>query len=397
MDNRPQDRDVTTAAAAERPRARPLRVLQMIDSIGVGGAERLVARLATLDEPTIDVTVVTLRASPDDVVAADLRAAGRPVLTFPMTTCDSTTSSWRGSAPLQMLRLVRFVRNGRFDVIHTHLNASDMVGAAVGRVCGVPVVSTQHTVGRRVSHRLRHRVRRLTLRRIAEVVAVGHTVAEEQRTALGEQSVTVIPNPAPPPQVRASRAAMRRQLGVSPRGPLLVAAGRLEPPKDHQCMIEAIASVVPVHPDAVLLLLGNGSCRDAVAARVRALGLSESVRLLGLRDDVADVLGAADLFISSSAWEGMPLAILEAMSAGLPVVATDVGDCRAVLGDTGVIVPPRAPAALAEAINSLLADPARAARLGQAAKQRALTDYGLDQWVSRLVAVYRRVATAPTP
>ena len=389
---------MTTSAAAEPPLARrPLRVLQMIDSIGVGGAERLVARLATLDEPTIDVTVVTLRPSTDDVVAADLRAAGKPALTFPMTTCDATSSSWRGSAPLQMIRLIRFVRNGRFDVIHTHLNASDMIGAAVGRVCRVPVVSTQHTVGRNVSHRLRRRIRRLTLRRIAEVVAVGHTVAEEQRSALGELPVTVIPNPAPPAQVPVPRAAMRRQLQVAPDGPLLVAAGRLEPPKDHLCMVEAMASVVTAHPDAVLLMLGSGSCGEAIASRVRALGLGGSVRLLGLRDDVADVLGAADLFISSSAWEGMPLSILEAMSAGLPVVATDVGDCRALLGDTGVIVPPRTPVALAQAISSLLDDPERAAELGRAARQRALTDYGLDQWVRSLVAVYRRVASAPTP
>ena len=162
-------------------------------------------------------------------------------------------------------------------------------------------------------------------------------------------------------------------------------------------MVEAMASVISAHPDAVLVVLGAGSCEDAIKGQIRELGLSGSVRLLGLRDDVADVLGAADIFVSSSAWEGMPLSILEAMSAGLPVVATDVGDCRALLGETGVIVPPHAPVALADAISRLLADSDRAAQLGPAAKQRALADYGLEQWLSSLMAVYQRVASAPTP
>lgn len=388
-------------AAADRAglaRARgPLRVLHVIDSLGVGGAEQLVVRLAeaTAGGP-IQITVATLRARPDSPLEAQLRTIGTPLFTFPMTRFPAPGLR---PAPRALARLVRFVRTERFSVIHTHLNTADVVGAIVGGICGVPVVSTQHSVRRTPPNPLRDRIRRLTLRYATrEIIAVGASVAATQHLAAGGRTVAVIPNPAPPPSAPCpeTRARIRGSLGLSDVQPVLLAVGRLEPPKNHALMLDAMRLLVDDLPGAALLIAGSGSLADELAERVAVLDLAPVVRLLGHRNDVDHLLAASDIFVSSSAWEGMPIAILEALAAGLPVVATDVGDCREVIGAGGRVVASGDPAALRAAVLEALEPQARAA-MSIAARERAQDEYGIASWVSRLVAVYERAAFGPEP
>lgn len=373
------------------------RVLQVVDSLGVGGAEQVVVRLAqAVVRHRVELTVVTLRPYPGSVLEPELRATGARMVTFPVT----SASAGIRAAPGPLLELVRFVKRGGFDLIHTHLNTADVVGAVAGLLTRVPVVSTQHSVRRTAPNPVRERIRRLLLRHVTrEVIAVGESVAAVQRSQLGTRTpVTVVPNPAPatshPDPV--ARARVRRELGIGDDQPVILAAGRLEPPKDHLLMIEAMEHVLRDRPDAVLLIAGRGTLASTLAARIEALGRTGSVRLLGHRDDMQDLRSAADVFASSSAWEGTPMSILEAMASGLPVVATDVGDCREVMGAGGVVVEPGDAGALGAGLLEALV-PAARGRLARAAQQRARERYGMDTWISQILVVYERAVAGSLP
>ena len=350
---------------------------------------------ATAGTP-IHLTVATLRARPDSVLEAALAAMGTPLVSFAITSPETAGAL---PAPRELLRLLRFVRRERFDLINTHLNTSDVVGVLAGFTSGTPVVSTQHSVRRTAPNPIRERVRRFALRHgTVEVIAVGDAVAAVQRAELGSRRVTVVPNPAPPPWVPdpSARARVRAEVGLSNDQPVLLAAGRLEPPKDHLMLIEAMRTVLDQRPEAALLIAGTGTWAGRLEQRVEALGCGASVRLLGHRDDIDALYAAADVFVSSSAWEGMPLSILEAMAAGLPVVATDVGDCADVIGAAGMLVPPGDPAALARALVESLDPVTRSTRSG-ASRDRAHLEFGVDAWVRRVARVYDRAVRGTTP
>jgi glycosyltransferase involved in cell wall biosynthesis len=260
-------------------------------------------------------------------------------------------------------------------------------------------VSTQHSVRRTAPNPVRERIRRLLLQHVTrEVIAVGESVADVQRSQLGARTpVTVVPNPAPATSDPdpAVRARVRWALGIGDAQPVVLAAGRLEPAKDHLLMIEAMGRVLHDRPDAVLLIAGRGTLAATLMARIEALGRAGSIRLLGHRDDMQDLRSSADVFASSSAWEGTPMSILEAMASGLPVVATDVGDCREVMGAGGVVVEPGNADALGAGLLEALAPTARG-RLARAAQQRARERYGMEAWISQILVVYER-ATAGSP
>jgi len=134
---------------------------------------------------------------------------------------------------------------------------------------------------------------------------------------------------------------------------------------------------------------------EDIRSLISRLSLEKNVLLLGARQDVPRLLAASDLYVSSSHWEGLPLAILEAMMAGLPVVATDVGDIpRLITADTGLVIPPHQPRAIAEAIAELLRDPGQLREMGAAARARAMQDYSPRVWMERLLNLYRQLLPA---
>jgi glycosyltransferase involved in cell wall biosynthesis len=182
-----------------------------------------------------------------------------------------------------------------------------------------------------------------------------------------------------------------------------LAVGRFETAKDYPTMLRAFAQVRERHPRTVLLLVGRGSLQGETDALVGALGLSGAVRFLGVRRDVPELMSAADGYVMSSAWEGMPMVLLEAAGAGLPIVTTAVGGNREVVrdGETGFLVPPRDPDALAGAMLRLLElpEPERRA-MGERGHVRVRTEYGLSQVAERWEALYREVLArrgAPVP
>jgi glycosyltransferase involved in cell wall biosynthesis len=372
-----------------------MRVAQLIDRVHTsGGAERLQRTFAeTLDPLRVELSVVTLRPDQPEVVAW-LRDHGVRVVSFPA----------RRFGDLARARaLLRFLRRERFDLIHTHLVRSTVLGGVLGRLTGTPVVTTLHNTehNHKVGRVLRLGERWVLRNAVDHVIAVGWETARAHGDSLGSRSIEVIPNAVTgiPELSPAERESVRVELGVPVGAPLVLAVGRLVAQKAFSDLLCAFAALPASGRTPQLRIAGRGHLERALAHEIAERGLADRVALLGVRSDVARLMGAADVYVSSSHWEGMPVAMLEAMSSGLPVVATDVGDVARVLGEEcGVLVPARDPAALARALDELLGDPARRERLGAAGRIRARSHFGAEAWGERHMALYAslRRPTQPT-
>ena len=369
-----------------------MRVTHIIDLLRVGGAQKLLVTFAEIAQARdAQVSVVSLRHD-DAFIRSELEANGARVWEFPGHGLLD---------PLRLRRLLKFVHNQHPDVIHTHLSYANIVGTLAGRLAGVPVVSSLHNVqdDPRHAHPIRQRLETWALRvGTRRVVAVGHVVAEANRARLRGKPIEVIPNAVslPPALSTPERARVRAELVGDAQRPLLIAVGRLTPQKGYGDLLAAFAEVRREHPTASLVIVGSGTDAPQVSAQAADLGLDGAVVLLGRRNDVPRLLAASDLFVSASLWEGLPVALLEAMAAGLPVVATGVGEVpRVVVDGTGVVVPPGAPAQLAAAMRSLLDQPGHLLHVGAAARAHIACHYGSAVWVDRLLTLYESVRLRP--
>ncbi len=366
-----------------------MRVAHIIDSLNWGGAQKLQVTFAQAAQARgIPWTIINLRHYPNTPIPAELGALGvRVIDCFAPTMLD----------PQRVAQLTALLRRERFTVVQTHLLYANILGALTGRLSGTPVVATMHSVGfdPRHDHPAKQWLEAQAIRFAAHrIVAVGYLVADVHRARLGNRAIDIMPNAVmlPPPLAPAQRAALRAQIVGDGARPILISVGRFSPPKAYGDLVTAFAELHKTHPAVALVIAGDGALFEAVAAQVADLGLREHVRLLGARTDVPALLAASDVYVSSSHWEGLPLTTLEAMAAGLPVVATDVGDvARVVTPETGVIVPPREPARLTAALRALLADPGRQRAMGDAARAHVARQYNVDAWFERYMALYRAV------
>ena len=229
---------------------------------------------------------------------------------------------------------------------------------------------------------------RLNTHRIAVSRAVYRMLVE--RHILPPEKITLIPNAVelPVPAVHP-REAMQARFGFSPEDVVAVTAARLAPPKGHRYLLDALPLLLPDFPHLRLLLLGDGEERAALEAQRDALGLRGYVIFAGSVGGVPELLAGCDLFVLPSLWEGMPVALLEALAAGLPTLATRVAGTPEVIrdGETGLLVPPRDPAALADGLRRLLTDDALCARLAEAGPAHVRAHYDIDILVDRYLEV----------
>ena len=374
-----------TSSPAER-----INVLYVIWSLQMGGAERVVADLARkLDRRRFRPIVCCLNFKGH--LAAPLEAEGIPV--FALDKKPKLDVS-------VLFKLVDLMRRERVDVVHSHLWTSSFWARLAAVIARVPViVVTEHNLDtwRRSPHFLADR---LLGRATDHFIFVSEEVQSfyEQRLALRPGRFQVVHNGVdlapferlPPP------AAARARLGLPEGRPVAGVVGRLDPRKGHQHFLDAMALLARDANPPLGVIVGDGQARESIAAQRETLGLQDQVRLVGYWPDLAEAFAAIDVFVLPSLMEGHPLAILEAMAAGKPVVATSVGgNARAVRdGETGILVPPGDPAALADAIRSILQDPVRAAEIGRAGR-RALEDrFSLDAAVRANEAVYLKYSRA---
>lgn len=382
-DNRrvPDDRD-------PRP-----HVLTLTDVVGLGGAERVAEELCAQTDPTrfrrsLCVTRPTSEVTGSAASLARLREAGVEVVLAERGHRLDVRS---------LRRLMALLRHGRVDVVHAHKFGSNVWAALLGHALGVPVVvAHEHTWSFEGQAARRLADRHVVARFSDAVIAVSEADRARMVADVGMPAdrVVLVHNGiggSGPGDVEA----VARELGLRPGAPVLVQTATLRPQKAVEVMIAATAIIRQAHPDVRLLIAGDGDL-----ARVRTVaaehGVADAVVLLGARNDVADLLACANVGVLSSDFEGMPLAVLEYMAAGLPVVATKVGGLPEMVreGETGFLVAARDPAALAQRVIGLLDDPELARQMGARGRLRQQDAFSQKAMVGAVTNLYERLLGA---
>ena len=362
---------------------RRLKVLHLLVSLPVGGAEDLVAAIVRGLDPERFAAGVACLGFPGPV-GEELRAAGYPVNYLGLEV--KRTSTWRLVAAVR-----RLLQDLRPDILHTHLYHPNLYGRLAALGLGIPVVAAVHNSYTRV--KFHRRLWNFLLGWTSERILVGSTqVWDDVRHYDGVPASRLLLLPygirLAEPDPAWSRPEARQALQVS--GFVLGAVGRLEEQKGQVYLLEALAQVQSEIPEATLLLVGDGRLRPDLERRARELGLSARVRFLGTRRDLPLIYRALDLFVQPSLWEGLPLALLQAMGAGLPVLATRVSGVREVINDdvNGRLVEPGDPQALARVLLELYRQPELRARLAAKAPDTIRENYSLEAMLARLEELY---------
>jgi glycosyltransferase involved in cell wall biosynthesis len=385
-----------------------IRVDAVIETLGPGGAERLlVDTAARLDRTRFELRVFTLFPGGRHH-AAGLAATGTEERCLGLSGPRDVA---RG-----VVRLRRAWRDRRPDLVHTHLYAANLVGRGAAWLSRVPAVSTLHDadyepitrLGNPGLSRWKHALVRVAHRATlalagADVLAVSGYVAESARRRLGldPARITVVPNGVDTDVFRpgdaSARAAARRALGAVDEEGLVLGIGRLTPQKGFGLLLEAIARLRTHHPRTRLVLAGDGGQRSVLDERVRALRLGDGVSFLGVRTDVPQLLRGADVVAVPSLHEGFGLVAAEAMASAVPVVASRTGPLPEIVsdGESGLLFPSGDAAALAAALDTLLASADLRASMGARGRVRAVERFSLPSMVSALEAVYERLAAPP--
>ena len=359
-----------------------MRVLHVHKLRGVSGSENhLLALLPALREAGVDARFLGLDVpGTSSEFYARLDQLGVP---YAQVRCGADIS------PRMARDVVRAVRAEQPDLLHTHLVHADVYGAIAARPLRVPYVSTRHNDDRYLLGPFRY-VDRAFARGARRLIAISDAVrdflvrAGHDRRKLVTVHYGLDELPAAPSEVLPEAA------GIPSGAPLLLAVGRLIAQKDHATLLRAFAAVRERHPEARLAILGSGPLEAETRAQVRELSLDDTVVLPG-RLGIRSWLERADVFVHSSRWEGFGIVLLEAMLAGLPIVATRVSAVPEVVadGETGLLVEAGDADAFAVALDRLLSDPELARRLGEAGLARARAEFSVARMTERTLAVYR--------
>jgi glycosyltransferase involved in cell wall biosynthesis len=349
----------------------------------VGGAEEMVLNLVRHLPSRFEPVVCCIHET--GPIGDEIRATGTHV--------DVLGLEPGVRRPFDVARIRAYLRKTQPQIVHTFLLTASLYGRLAAILARVPIV-----VGTEVNiyeHKRRHHAmaERLLMAGTDRVIVSAASVRDFYiaQVHADPAKVDVIYNAVDFTQSQAHvpGPAMRSALGVPAGAPVAGVIARLTEQKGHRYLFEALAghpALAPVH----LLVIGGGALRDDLVRRVDELGLRPRVHFLGARRDLGDLLGAMDVFVMPSLWEGLPLSLVLAMGAGRPAVATNVAGIPEVVdeGRTGLLVPPADAAALGDALARLFGDAALRQRMGGDARASVLPRFGVDQYVASVVGVY---------
>lgn len=376
-------------------RRRP-HVVTLIDfpGAGGGGAEILAEQITLrLDRDRFRRTYCVLRWETAGVPADRLAKAARRLESAGVELLALERSSrldlraWRP--------LIALLRSGEVDVLHSHKFGPNVWGSLLKILTRVPVFVAHEHSWSYEGQPLRRRLDRHLIARTSDAfVAVS---SEDRRRMTAVEGIPparteLIPNGIDAPPV-GSRSAVRTELGIPDDAPVVGALSILRAEKGLDLLLKAVALLRDRLPDVRLLVAGNGPEESRLRDQAADLGMADVVDFLGFRTDLGDLLATFDVAASSSVHEGSPLAVMEYMAAGLPIVATAVGGVPHMIEDErhGLLVPSADPQALADGLHRLLSDHALAARLGEAARDRHSLEFTLDGTVDRIAGLYERL------
>ena len=369
-------------------RTQPISVLYFTNTDARGGAEEhMLTLLQGLDRTHFRFHLVC----PPEV--ADMLRPDLPADVELLPLCLRKPSQFRAA-----IRLGQIMRERRVDILHSHLFYSSLFASPVGWLCRVPVVlETPHLSERwrRGWFKSRFVVDRFVGRFVDHYIAVSEANARylSEEKGLPSKKIVVIHNGCDLVRFAPSHrppASLKANLGFQEADPLLVVTARLEPQKGHRVLLQSLQTVHREFPQVRLVCLGEGCLRDKLESQVRELGLEDSVRFLGYQSNVLDWLVLADLTVLPSFWEGLPLAAIESLAAGRPVVATAVDGTPEVIidGKTGLTVPPDDPERLAGAICRLLREPGLRERMGEAGRKWVMEHFSQERQIRQTQEFY---------
>jgi glycosyltransferase involved in cell wall biosynthesis len=376
-------------AQAVQPGPDRLRVLHLINSFEVGGTERQAVELLNrIDEKRYDVRLATLnwRGPLREEIAARFPSAPE----FPLD------SFYDANAVRQLLRLRRLILEERIAVVHAHDFYAGVLGVTAARLCGVKVIAAQrhlrlsdrraHDWGTRYIHRLAHRL-------LVNAEGIRDEILRAGSAEAGK--IIVIHNGLnAPADVRALREGQREallsELSLPSDAKIIGCVAGLKPVKGHRYLLEAAARIMRGDPRLRLALVGEGALRDEILSHAAGLGISARTRLLGHRKDSAQLAAAFDVAVLASMHEGLPNAVMEAMSVGTPVVATAVGGVLDLIkdGETGFLVPPADVAALARKVEFAIARPDQSDLIAMRGRRFIIERFGMERMVSAVEGLY---------
>jgi len=328
-----------------------LKLLQITHDLDLGGLQQVVLNICrSIDRERFEVAVLCLRAR--GCYAADVEALGIPV--------HLLEQQPGGVDYLAFLKVARVLKALHIDVVHTH-NTQPFIDGALGAVLagGRTVIHTDHA--RSFPDKRRYMFAEWALSHCVDkiVACSDHTARQLIRyEKISRGKIVTIPNGIDGSRfgIAIDREAKRRELGISRDGPILGLAVRLSEQKGITYLLQALPQILRRHPRTTLLIAGDGELKESLQREAAALGLTDHVVFCGARKDIPELLKLLDVYVLPSLWEGLPMVVLEAMAAGCPVVATDVGGTSTAIvsGKTGLLVGPKDPAALAEAVSTML-------------------------------------------
>ncbi len=360
-----------------------MRVLHVIETLEFGGAEKVLVELANAMANHCEVAVCCIKQTGELQASLDRRIRVHCM------------NSGEGNHVLLPFKLALLVRGGRFDVVHSH-TWGVYIESAFGALLGgarilVHTVHGQYLyyapgLASRLKRRLRHFVERMLARAHRRIVTVSDAIQKYVRAEVGIPAARLLTIHNGVSDAQHTSRPYRSGMPA-----VFITVGRLVAVKNYAMLLRAFADVVRLHPVSRLVVVGDGPERSALEALTDELGISGRVEFLGFRQDVQLLLQEADIFVLSSRYEGISIALLEAMRAGLPAIATRVGGMAEVLvdGETGILVPGDHQEAMAQAMITLAQSPAERRRLGDQGYARMRDSFSMSVMVERYLSVYR--------
>lgn len=362
-----------------------INILHVITNLDVGGAENLIlAMVKNMDRTRYNASICCI--SHAGVLAAEFEKMGVRVLSLGLM----KKKGWDGKI---ITAIEDVIKNEHIDVLHTHLYHANLFGSLAAKHCKTPsVMSIQNTYSH---HKLHRRILNWYVSRFVRTIIVGSEDIKRdvmKNDWVASSKITVIDNCVDLDVIKSkvSREEMREQLSIPEGAVVLGTIGRLEEQKGHRFLIQALKLLCESEIQFFLVLVGEGKKRDELERLVEELSLQERVMFLGTRTDIGDLLMAMDIFIMPSLWEGLSLSMLTAMAAEKPVIATNVGGVKKVLGDDeyGLVIESGKPEAIVYAIEKILNDKHAVKNKLVKAKALVYERYSAQSMVKSLEQIY---------